>query len=65
MIIYVKVDKLIGKRPVAVRDMDTTGKPEYCFGLNVWRHSVKRAWVDFQQAQLEENSSSPRNHSMQ
>jgi hypothetical protein len=43
MIKYVKVKGLVGKRPVAVRRNSETGRVEYCFGLNVWRKSVRCA----------------------
>jgi len=51
MIRYVKVDKLNGRQPVSVRINAETTKPEYCFGSNVWRNSIQRAWADFQEAQ--------------
>jgi hypothetical protein len=51
MITYVKIDKLVGKRPVVVRPNIETGKTEYCFGRNTWRTSVMRAWQAFQDAQ--------------
>jgi hypothetical protein len=46
MIMYVRVEKGEGKRPVAVRPKAGTKKSEYCFGLDVWRGSIKRAWAD-------------------
>lgn len=49
-IIYVKVDDS-GKRPVSQRTNSETGKPEHCFGLNVWRPSIKNAWKAFLEAQ--------------
>ena len=51
MISYVKVDKCPDRRPVSVRSNIETNKPEYCFGLSVWRKSIRRAWADFQEAQ--------------
>jgi hypothetical protein len=51
MITYVKVEGLIGKRPVAVRTNVETGRPEYCFGCDLWRPSIRRAWADYQRSQ--------------
>ena len=56
MIRYVRVDKRTGRRPVSVRSNIETNKPEYCFGLSVWRKSIHRAWADFQEAQRSKSS---------
>jgi hypothetical protein len=50
MIIYVRVQKGEAKRPVAVRHKAETNKREYCFGLNLWRASIRQAWAEFQNA---------------
>ena len=51
MITYVRVEKGQPKRPVIARPNPMTGRMEYCFGLSLWRTSVKRAWKDFQEGQ--------------
>lgn len=51
MITYVKVDSLVGIRPVAVRTSVETDKTEYCFGRNLWRQSVRRARADYERSQ--------------
>jgi hypothetical protein len=56
MIMYVRVEKSGGKRPVAVRPKAGTNKSEYCFGLGVWRETITRAWMDFSSLQ---NASMP------
>jgi hypothetical protein len=50
MIIYAKIDKTGGKRPLSTRTNET-GKLEYCFGLNLWRSSIPRAWAAFRISQ--------------
>jgi hypothetical protein len=50
MIIYVRVQKGEAKRPVAVRHKFETNRIEYCFGLDLWRVSIRQAWADFQNA---------------
>ena len=51
MIMYVRVEKGEGKRPVMVRPIAGIQKSEYCFGLDVWRGSIKRAWADFRRCE--------------
>jgi hypothetical protein len=41
MITYVRVEKGEGERPVAVRPKAGMQRSEYCFGLHVWRGSIK------------------------
>ncbi len=50
MIMYVRVEKGEGKRPVSVRPKAGM-KNEYCFGLDVWRGSIRRAWADFRRCE--------------
>jgi hypothetical protein len=45
----VKVDGEVGKKPVVVREPET-GKKEYCFGLDVWRRSLKLSWKDYRES---------------
>jgi hypothetical protein len=59
MIRYVKVEGLVGKRPVAIRTSVETGRPEYCFGYSVWRQSIRLAWADYQRSQFPENGRRP------
>jgi hypothetical protein len=51
MIIYAKIDKTGGKRPLSTRTNSETGKLEYCFGLNLWGPSIPRAWAAFEDTQ--------------
>ena len=58
MIEYVKVEGLVGKRPVALRTVET-GRPEYYFGCSLRRQSIKRAWADYQRSQVPEDGRRP------
>lgn len=46
MIRYFKVKGEIDRRAGCMRQTES-GKWEFCFGLNIWRKTPKRAWKEY------------------